>query len=60
MAFVVCLLVAGALLVYALRMQADVRAWQYLLQLVCFALGLLLFGIAGGCEIGILHVDLDH
>jgi len=53
MGFVACLLVGGVLLVYGLRMQADVRTWQYLLQLACFGLGLLFFGIAGGCGIGI-------
>ena len=53
MGFVACTLVSGSLLVYAQRMQADVRTWQYLLQLACFGLGLLLFGIAGGCGIGI-------
>jgi hypothetical protein len=51
--FVACLLVSLALLVYAQNMQADVRTWQYLLQIACFGLGLLLFGIAGGCFIGI-------
>ena len=53
MGFVACLLASGFLLVYAQRTQADVRTWQYLLQLACFGLGLLLFGIAGGCGIGI-------
>jgi len=51
--FVACLLVSVSLLVYAQCMQADVRTWQYLLQLGCFVVGLLLFGIAGGCGIGI-------
>jgi hypothetical protein len=43
----------GFLMVYAQRMHADVRTWQYLLQLVCFGLGALLFGVAGGCGVGI-------
>jgi hypothetical protein len=51
--FVACVLASVSLLVYAQRMQADVRTWRYLLQLVCFGLGLLLFGIAGGFGIGI-------
>jgi uncharacterized membrane protein len=51
--FVACLLTSGVLLVYALRMQADVRTWQYLLQLACLGVGLLLFGISAGCGIGI-------
>jgi hypothetical protein len=41
------------LMVFAHRMQADVRTWQYLAQIVCFGLGALLFGVAGGCMIGI-------
>ena len=41
------------LIVFAQRMNADVRTWQYLLQLACFSLGTLLFGVAGGCMIGI-------
>lgn len=53
MGFVACQSAGGALLVYALRMQADVRTWQYLLQLACFGLGLLLFGMGVGCGIGI-------
>ena len=51
--FVACLLVSVSLLVYAQRMQADVRTWQYLVQLACAGLGLLLFGVAGGCGMGI-------
>jgi len=41
------------LMVFARRMNADLRTWQYLLQLACFSLGALLFGVAGGCMIGI-------
>jgi membrane protease YdiL (CAAX protease family) len=41
------------LMLFAQRMNADVRTWQYLLQLACFSLGALLFGVAGGCMIGI-------
>lgn len=51
--FVACILASASLLVYAQRMHADVRTWQYLLQLVCSILGLLLLGIAGGCGIAI-------
>jgi hypothetical protein len=53
LAFVATLMISGFLIVYAQRMQADVRTWQYLLQLACFELGVLLFGIAGGCAVGI-------
>ena len=51
--FIACILVSLSLLVYAQRMGADVRTWQYLLQVGCFGAGLLLFGIAGGFGIGI-------
>jgi|SRR5580698_8124961 hypothetical protein len=44
---------AFALMVYALRMHADVRTPQYLLQLACFACGTVLSGIAGGCFVGV-------
>jgi uncharacterized membrane protein SpoIIM required for sporulation len=47
--------IAGSLLLmmYSQRINADVRTWQYALQIVCFGLGALLFGIAGGCLVGI-------
>jgi len=45
--------VSGFLLVFAQRMQADVRTWQYLLQLACFVLGALLLGVAMGCAVAI-------
>jgi len=41
------------LMVFAQRMHADVRTWQYLVQLASFGSGALLFGVAGGCMIGI-------
>jgi hypothetical protein len=46
-------MIIGCLLVlYALRMQADVRTWQYWFQLLCAALASwLLFGVAIGCVI---------
>jgi hypothetical protein len=44
---------SGFLMVYAQRMRADVRTWQYCWQIVCFLSGALLFGIAGGCAVGI-------
>jgi hypothetical protein len=53
MAFVATIAASGFLMVYAQRMQADIRTWQYLLQLACFELGALLFGVAGGCGVGI-------
>ncbi len=45
--------VVGFLMVFAQRMQADVRTWQYPVQVACFSIGALFFGIAGGCMIGI-------
>jgi uncharacterized membrane protein len=52
-AFVAAIAVSLFLMVYAQRMHADVRTWQYLVQLAYFGLGVLLFGVAGGCMIGI-------
>lgn len=51
--FIATLMVSAFVIVYAQRMHADVRTWQYLLQLACFELGVLLVGIAGGCGIAI-------
>jgi hypothetical protein len=45
--------VSAFLMVYAKEMRADVRTPQYLVQVGCFALGFLLFGVAGGCLVGI-------
>jgi uncharacterized membrane protein len=42
-----------ALMVYTQRMRVDVRTPQYFLQLACFALGVVLLGVAGGCFVGI-------
>jgi uncharacterized membrane protein YczE len=51
--FLATVMVSGFLIVYAQRMHPDVRTWQYLLQLACLELGVLLIGIAGGCAVGI-------
>jgi hypothetical protein len=51
--FIACGLISGVLIVYTQRMQADVRTWLYLWQIVCGSIGLLFFGIAIGCGIGI-------
>ena len=53
MAFVITLAASGFLMVYAVRMQADVRTWKYILQVICFEAGALLFGVAGGFLVGI-------
>ena len=43
---------AAFLMVYVQRMDADVRTAQYYVQLACFLLSVFLFGIAGGCLVG--------
>jgi hypothetical protein len=53
LAFLATVMISGFLIVYAQRMHADVRTWQYLLQFACFELGVLLLGIAGGFAVGI-------
>ena len=53
LASVACGLAGAVLLVYAQRMNADIRTWLYLWQIVCGSAGLLLFGVALGCGIGI-------
>ena len=45
--------VSGALLAYVIQMRADIRTWEYLLQVACFGLGTILMGVAGGCMVGI-------
>jgi hypothetical protein len=52
-AFAAAVIVSGFLMVFAQRMHADVRTWQYPIQVACFCLGALLFGVGGGCMIGI-------
>jgi hypothetical protein len=41
------------LMVWASRMQADVRTWRYPIQVTLFVAGIILMGIAGGCAIGV-------
>ena len=52
-AFAAAIGVSAFLFVFAQRMQADVRTWQYPVQVACFVLAALLSGVAGGCMIGI-------
>jgi hypothetical protein len=52
-AFAASMVVSGVLMVFAQRMHADVRTWQYFLQTVCLLAGALLFGVSGGCFLGI-------
>lgn len=51
-AFAVSIAVSAFLLVYSQRMQADVRTWRYPVQITVLSLGVLLFGVAGGCLVG--------
>jgi ABC-type Mn2+/Zn2+ transport system permease subunit len=53
-AFVAAAGAACLLLVCSQRMNADVRTWQYLIEIGLFSLGVVLFGVAAGCMIGIL------
>jgi hypothetical protein len=52
-AFAAAAVVSLFLMVFAQRMHADVRTWLYLVQVACFGLGALLFGVAGGCMVSI-------
>src|ERR1700694_1076936 len=52
-AFAAASAISVFLMIYAQRMRADVRTWQYLTQIACFGSGALLFGVAGGCIVGI-------
>ena len=52
-AFVASIVASGFLMWYAQRMRADVRSWVHLVQLGCFMSGVVLFGVAGGCIVGI-------
>jgi len=52
-AFIASIVACGFLMVYAQRMQADVRSRQYILQMILFGFGVLMFGVAGGCMVGI-------
>jgi len=52
-AFAAAIVVSLFLMVFAQRMHADVRTWLYLVQVACFGFGALLFGVAGGCMVGI-------
>jgi uncharacterized membrane protein len=52
-AFAASIIASGSLMVYAQRMQADVRTWQYPVQMALIGFGVILFGVAGGCMVGI-------
>lgn len=51
--FLLTLAAASVLLVSAQRLNADVRTPLFLLQVLCFELGAVLFGVAGGWLLGI-------
>jgi hypothetical protein len=42
-AFAAAILASGFLMVFAQRMQADVRTWKYVAQIACFGIGAVLF-----------------
>ena len=50
--FYAAMIASGFLLVHSQRMHADVRSERFLLQMACFLAGALLFGVAGGCMVG--------
>lgn len=52
-AFAASIIASGSLMVYAQRMQADVRTWQYPVEMALIGFGVILFGVAGGCMMGI-------
>jgi uncharacterized membrane protein len=52
-AFVVAIISSMLVMAYAVRMHADVRTGQYVIQILMAALGAILFGVAGGCMVGI-------
>ena len=52
-AFIASIVASGFLMVYAQQMQSDVRTPRYVLQVLLFGFGVLMFGVAGGCMVGI-------
>ncbi len=52
-AFAASVMSSGFLIVYAQRMRADAKTSKYLVQIELFGLGVLLFGVANGCMVGI-------
>ena|SRR6202522_575378 len=46
-------LASAFFIMFAVQLRADVRTWQYPLQLACFTLGALLAGVSLGCMLGI-------
>jgi hypothetical protein len=52
-AFATSIIASGFLMAYAAGMRADVRTRHYLVQIALFGSGVLLFGVAGGCMVGV-------
>jgi uncharacterized membrane protein len=52
-AFATSIIASGFLMAYAAGMRADVRTWHYLVQIALFGLGVFLFGVTGGCMVGV-------
>ena len=51
--FVASIAISGFLMFHATEMHARPRSWEALLQIFSFLLGAFLFGVAGGCMLGI-------
>ena len=58
--FLLTIIAGPLLMVYAQRMQADVRTLQFAWQAVCFEIGALLFGVAEGCVAGVIFYRRRH
>jgi hypothetical protein len=49
---VVSAIAACVLMINAHWLQADITTPKFLIELICFILGAVLFGVAGGCLVG--------
>ena len=52
-AYAASMIAAAFLIYYAQQMHANMRSWQYLVQIVVFYIGLGMIGISLGCFVGI-------
>jgi hypothetical protein len=52
-AFIAIGAVSAFVVMFALRMRAEVGTWQYFFQCASFSLGAILFGMSMGCGVGI-------
>jgi len=51
--FVATMLVSIIFLSFATSMHADIRTWHYAVEIACFTLGAITFGVSSGLMIGI-------